>query len=83
MLNEIKINRESVGGKALEQTLEKINTGSMATFLLLFGLAALLPFFIHIQWLTGPIMNAIFIIVLFLSGLRSAIIVAFVPSFSG
>jgi len=63
-----------------EETLEKINVGSLTQFIGLAGLAAALPFFIHLQWLTGPIINAILILVLFLVGVRSALVVALIPS---
>ncbi len=42
--------------------------------------AVILPFFIHIQWLVGPIVNAILILVLFLSGIRAALVVCLIPS---
>lgn len=52
----------------------------MASFLILIGIASFLPFFIHLQWLTGPIVNAILVLILFLSGIRYAVIAACVPS---
>ncbi len=57
-----------------------VNTIAVTKFLTLAGTATLLPFFIHIQWLTGPIINAILILTLFLVGIRSAIVVCLVPS---
>lgn len=63
-----------------EQTAEKINMRAVAQFLGLASLATMLPFFIHLQWITGPLVNAILIVVLFLIGLRGAVIVALVPS---
>ncbi|MFA4942452.1 MAG: hypothetical protein WC564_02335 [Patescibacteria group bacterium] len=59
---------------------EKVNAGELTGVVVLGALAAFLPFFIHVQWLVGPIVNAILIIVLFLSGLRLAIIVSAIPS---
>ena len=44
------------------------------------GVATILPFYIHIQWLTGPIVNAILILVLFIVGIRSALVLCLVPS---
>ncbi|MBD3247680.1 hypothetical protein GF382_00120 [Candidatus Falkowbacteria bacterium] len=63
-----------------EQTAEQVNAAAIARFLLLAGVASILPFYIHIQWLTGPIVNAILIIVLFLIGVRSALVVCLIPS---
>ncbi|MDD4901468.1 MAG: hypothetical protein PHS62_05235 [Patescibacteria group bacterium] len=65
---------------AEEQTLEKVNVQSLARFITLAGVALFLPFFIHLQWLTGSVVNAILILVLFLVGIRSALVVALVPS---
>ena len=62
------------------EALQGINVKSLTSFLALAGVAMFLPFFIHIQWITGPIINAVLILVLFLSGIRSAVIVALVPS---
>ena len=63
-----------------EETLERVDPRELIVTIILGGLASFLPFFIHIQWLTGPLVNAILIIILFLSGLRLAIIVSAVPS---
>lgn len=63
-----------------EQTLKKVNVQPLTQFIGLAGLAAALPFFIHSQWFTGPIINAILILVLFLVGARSALVVAMIPS---
>lgn len=63
-----------------EKALAEVNVRSLTTFLGLVGIAAILPFFIHLQWLTGPIVNAILILILFLSGIRSAMVAALVPS---
>jgi len=63
-----------------ESVLEKVDVRELSIVIALTGLASFMPFFIHIQWLTGPLVNAILIIVLFLSGLRLAIMVSAVPS---
>lgn len=63
-----------------EQILEKVDARSLTWFIGLAGAAAVLPFFVHVQLLTGPIINAIFILVLFLAGARSALVVALIPS---
>lgn len=62
------------------ETLSQLSVKDMATFLGLAGLAMFIPFFIHIQWISGPIINALLIIILFLSGIRSALLVALIPS---
>ncbi|KKQ60760.1 MAG: [Fe] hydrogenase, HymD subunit [Parcubacteria group bacterium GW2011_GWE2_38_18] len=63
-----------------EQTLDNVNVKSLTTFLGLSGVALALPFFVHLPLLTGPIINAIFILLLFLVGIRSALVVALIPS---
>lgn len=63
-----------------ERAITRADTQALANFLVLGTVATLLPFFIHIQWLTGPIVNAILILVLFLSGIRAALVVSLVPS---
>jgi hypothetical protein len=63
-----------------EKTLELVNTAELTKFIALAGAAIVLPFFIHLQWLTGPIVNAILIICLFLIGVRAALFLAAIPS---
>lgn len=63
-----------------EQIMARLNTGAIAQFLALAGVATILPFFIHLQWLTGPIVNAILILTLFLVGIRSALVLCMIPS---
>jgi hypothetical protein len=63
-----------------ENVISGINVKSIAGFLTLAGVAILLPFFIHLQWISGPIVNAILIIALFLVGIRSALVLCLVPS---
>lgn len=63
-----------------ENAFARVDTRAIAQFLGLSGVATILPFFIHIQWITGPIINAIFILVLFLVGIRSALVVCLIPS---
>jgi len=57
-----------------------VNTKELTQFLALSSIATILPFIIHIQWITGPIINAILIITLLLSGIRSAMLVCLIPS---
>jgi hypothetical protein len=70
----------NVDEKVNEIALEKIDAKWLARFLSLTAVAVFLPFFIHLPWITGPIINAILILVLMLSGLRSALLVACLPS---
>jgi len=62
------------------KSLTAVNVKALTSFVMLSGIAIFLPFFIHLQWITGPIVNAILIITLFLVGIRSAMVLAFVPS---
>ncbi|MFH1522539.1 MAG: ECF transporter S component [Patescibacteria group bacterium] len=62
------------------QAMARVNARAIAQFLGLASIATLLPFFIHLQWITGPIINAVLIITLFLVGIRSALVVCLVPS---
>jgi len=63
-----------------EQIAAQVDALTIAKFLSLAGVATLLPFYIHVQWLTGPIINAILILTLFLVGVRSALVVCLIPS---
>ncbi len=63
-----------------EKILERLNVKTLSNFIALSGLAMFVPFFIHLQWLTGPMVNAILIITLFLVGIRSALVLCMVPS---
>ncbi len=63
-----------------EKALAQVNVRAMAQFLALAGAATALPFFIHLQWVIGPIVNAILILTLFLVGIRSALVVCLIPS---
>jgi len=63
-----------------ERAFARTNTVALVNFLVLGTVATALPFFVHVQWLTGPIINAILILTLFLSGVRGAIFVSLIPS---
>jgi len=66
----------SLKAKAITQ----INAQVLVRFFILAGVATLLPFYVHTQWLTGPIINAVLILTLFLVGIRAALILCLVPS---
>lgn len=59
---------------------ELVDTRSISAFLGLAGLTMLVPFIIHWQWLTGPFINAMLIIILFILGIRSALLMCLIPS---
>lgn len=65
---------------ALTKTLAIPDTGVMVKFLSLAIVATFLPFFIHLQWVTGPIINAVLILALILVGIRGALMIALIPS---
>jgi len=60
--------------------MARVNVRAMTQFLALAGVATILPFYFHVQWITGPVINAIFILTLFLVGVRSALVICLVPS---
>lgn len=66
---------------ALTKTLAWDKTRTIATtqFIALLGIATIAPLF-HVQWVTGPIVNAMFIIAVVLLGTQNAIILALLPS---
>jgi len=63
-------------------TLADTNTQAKAwtQSLVLITIISFLPFFIHLQWLTGPLVNAALIVTLFLFGRKAAIVAALIPS---
>lgn len=63
-----------------ENVLTRVNTKALTQFLILGSVAIFLPFVLHVQLITGPIVNAILILTLFLCGIRSAVTLALVPS---
>lgn len=63
-----------------EKIIEQVNARALIQFLGLAGIATFLPFAVHVQWLTGPIVNAILILALFLAGARSALTLCLIPS---
>ncbi|MDP2812188.1 MAG: iron hydrogenase [bacterium] len=67
----------------MEQTktlvLDKAKTIALIQFATLLGIATVAPLF-HQQWLTGPIVNAMFLIAVALLGTQTAIMLALLPS---
>jgi hypothetical protein len=77
-VQEIEEELAEEGG--IEAEVEAVNVRTAVQFLGLASVATVLPFVIHIQLLTGPIVNAILILLLFLVGIRSALLISLVPS---
>jgi len=63
-----------------EKTFEQVNVNFIAQFAGLASVAMFLPYVLHTQWITGPIVNAVLILILLKFGFRSAIAIAVVPS---
>lgn len=66
---------------ALTQTLtwDRTKTISAVQFVSLLSIATIAPLF-HQQWLTGPIVNAMFLIAIVVLGSQNAIVLALLPS---
>ncbi|MBT4210028.1 MAG: iron hydrogenase [Candidatus Komeilibacteria bacterium] len=66
---------------ALTQTLtwDRAKTAATVQFVSLLSIATIAPLF-HQQWVTGPIVNAMFLIAVVLLGSQNAIILALLPS---
>lgn len=62
------------------QAVPQVNIKKLSIFISLSAIITLLPLYFHIQWATGPLVNALLILVLFFVGLRSAIILCAIPS---
>jgi hypothetical protein len=63
-----------------EQAAARTDAVAIAQFLSLAAVITFLPFLIHIQWITGPIVNALLILILFIVGVRAALLMSLVPS---
>ena len=63
-----------------EKTFQQVNTASIARFAGLASVAMFLPYLVHIQWITGPIVNAVLILTLLMFGIRHAVVIATFPS---
>jgi hypothetical protein len=62
------------------ETLPQVETKVTVGVLTSFAIATILPFFLHIQLLTGPIINAMLIIATVILGLRWALALSIIPS---
>jgi hypothetical protein len=63
-----------------ENVATKVDTAAIASAIGLSVIATFLPFVIHIPLITGPIINALLILILFIVGIRYALLMCFVPS---
>jgi hypothetical protein len=63
-----------------EQAAVKVDTAAIASAIGLAVVATFLPFVIHIPLITGPLINALLILILFVVGRRYALLMCFVPS---
>ncbi|MEI7452114.1 MAG: ECF transporter S component [Candidatus Falkowbacteria bacterium] len=63
-----------------EEVMEGTNVWSMVQALSLLLTISVLPFFIHSQFISGPFINALLIVILFLCGIRTAVVAALIPS---
>jgi riboflavin transporter len=63
-----------------EQAIARVDSAAIAQFISLASVATFLPFIIHIQWITGPIINALLILILFIVGIRAAMLMCLIPS---
>lgn len=63
-----------------ERAIAEIDSAKIFKFLTVAIAITVLPFFIHSQWLTGPIVNALLVIALFAVGIRSALFLCLLPS---
>jgi hypothetical protein len=63
-----------------EQAAVKVDAAAITQFVGLAAIVTFLPFLIHIQWITGPIINALLILILFIVGIRSALLMCLIPS---
>lgn len=66
--------------KMIEEEIIESNAVKIMWFLTAAAIAMFLPFLIHIQWITGVIVNALLIIVFFISGIRSSYVLSIAPS---
>jgi len=62
------------------KTLVKIDFKVVINFLIFFSVVTFLPAVLHLQWITGPIVNAVLFLAVILVGVRNAFLIGVVPS---
>ncbi len=62
------------------KALPAVNIKILFRFLILSGLAVLFPAWFHNQWITGPLINAILFLSVYLIGSRNALLICLLPS---
>ena len=71
---------DAISAKHGQSKIGPMAVGQTRLFLLLFFTIAIVPLFIHAQWITGTIVNAILIFTCLKIGFRHALFLAFIPS---
>ena len=74
------LTKGAISAKHGQSTTGRIAVRQTRLFLLLFFTIAIIPLFIHAQWITGTIVNAILIFTCLKIGFRYALFLAFIPS---
>ena len=62
------------------KVLAKVKWGSIALFIGLMGIVTIIPHYVHNQFITGPIVNAVLFIAAVMLGAGNAILIGLVPS---
>lgn len=60
--------------------MDKATAATMTKFVSLVGVATITPAFFHEQWITGPIVNAVFILAVVFIGLQNTLLLTLLPS---
>ena len=74
------LTKDSISTKYRQSKTARVAVRQTRLFLLLFFTIAAMPLFIHAQWITGTIVNAILIFTCLKIGFRYALFLAFIPS---
>lgn len=62
------------------KVLEKIKVKEIAWFISLMAIAVVLPHYVHNQFITGPIVNAVLFLAVMTVGTGNAVLIGLVPS---
>ena len=73
--NKIKIMKKDILSKTLELKKTKV-----VIFAILLAISIVLPAFVHVQWVTGPIINASLLLATALIGPMEAVLLGLMPS---
>ncbi len=61
------------------KTIPKININTLAKSAILLSVAVFAPMIFHVQWVTGPIVNATLFLAVVLVGSRNALLIGIIP----